>query len=273
MSELSSGGSQLPRKGGVLADHKKKGSRFVPPMLHMLPAPMKYTSWRTAELPEVVWISLLHRRHGDHRAVELITALGRSVRKHSAKPFSRIFGAVTHYASIADLEWSAVRTDLGKNGDLLLIQEALRPLLALYPECPLRGLYFNPPTEPEDGDLFLMARTVGELFDQQLRSTVMAQASFTWLAFDADVLKVAAGLVLAEFPKVEDYPETELSKRIASSIRAGMHGFFNPPHYTEKPAAWVDYFWNRGVDISPCCFLDSHEDDDHQGREAGSSDR
>lgn len=258
---------------GVLADHKKQGSRFVPPMLHMLPAPMKYTSWRTTELPEVVWISLLHRKHGDRRAADLITALGRSARKRAASPLSRIFGAVTHYASLSEAEWSAVRTDLGGNGDLLLIQEAIRPLVVLYPECPLRGLYFNPPTEPEEGDLYVMARTVGELFDQQLRSTVMTQASCIWLAFDADVLKVGAGQALAEFPQVQDYPETELSKRIASSIRATLHMFFNPPHYTETPARWVDYFWNRGVEISPCFYLNHHEDDDDQGREADSRDR
>ncbi|HHH28507.1 MAG TPA: hypothetical protein ENK57_09195 [Polyangiaceae bacterium] len=248
----------------VLADHKRQGSRFIPPMIHRMPAPMKYTSWPTTELPEVVWLSLLHRRHGDQRAAMLITALSRSVRKHVAEPLSRIFGAVTHYASVSDAEWSAVRSDLGGNGDLLLLQEAIRPLVVLYPECPLRGIYFNPPTEQEDGDLFLMAQTVGELFDQQLRSTVMAQASYTWLAFDADVLKVAPLLALAEFPKVQDYPDTELSRRIASSIRAGLHGFFNPPHYTEEPAAWVRYFWNRGVEISPCFFLDRNEVEDDQ---------
>ncbi len=252
------------KKGGVLADHKRQGSRFIPPMLHMIPAPMKYTSWRTTELPEVVWISLLHRKHGDRRAADLITALGRSVRKRAAEPTSRIFGAVTHYAAVSDAEWSTIRSDLGANGDLLLIQEAIRPLVVLYPECPLRHLFFNPPAESEDGDLLQMARTVGELFDQQLRSTVMAQASFTWLAFDADVLKVAPGLALAEFPKVQDYPDTELSKRIASSIRAGMHGFFNPPHYPEGPASWVDYFWNRGVEISPCFFLDHDEAEEDQ---------
>lgn len=262
----------------MLADHKKQGSRFVPPMLHMLPAPMKFTSWRTTELPEVVWISLLHRKHGDHRAADIITALGRSVRKHAVKPLSRIFGAVTHYASVSDAEWSAVRSDLGRNGDLLLIQEAIRPLVVLYPECPLRGFYFTPPTEPEEDDLFLMAHTVDELLDQQLRSTVMAQASFIWLAFDSDVFKVVVQpgqepSSLAEFPKVQDYPESELSKRIASSIRATTHMFFNPPHYTEKPAPWVDYFWNRGVDISPCFFLNHHEDDEDQRREAGPIDR
>jgi hypothetical protein len=36
--------------------------------------------------------------------------------------------------------------------------------------------------------------------------------------------------------------------------------FFNPPHYPEKPAAWVNYFWNRGVEISECIFLDRYED-------------
>jgi len=151
--------------------------------------------------------------------------------------------------------------------------QVLHSCLTARERVPLRGLYFNPPIEPEEGDLYVMARTVGELFDQQLRSTVMTQASCIWLAFDADVLRVGAGQALAEFPQVQDYPETELSKRIASSIRATLHMFFNPPHYTETPARWVDYFWNRGVEISPCFYLNHHEDDDDQGREADSRDR
>jgi len=115
--------------------------------------------------------------------------------------------------------------------------------------------------------LFLMARTVGELFDRELRGTVMAQASFIWLAFDSKMFKVVVlpgqePSPLAEFPRVQDYPETELSKRIASSLRATTHSFFNPPHYTETPAPWVNYFWNRGMEISPCFFPEHHEDDD-----------
>ncbi len=262
MTDPSSNQSRPSDRRRVLADHKNKGKRFIPPMVHKMPAPMVFTSWRRTELPEVVWISLLHRKHGDHRAAELVTALGRCVRMHAKDPSSLIFGAVTHFAPLSDAEWSAVRSDLGENGDLLQIQEAMRPLVTLYPECPLSGLYFKPPAKPEDGDMVTMMRAVAELHDQNLRSTVMVQASFTWLAFDAGVLKVARGLALAEFPKVQDYPDTELSRRIASSIRAGLHGFFNPPHYTERLSPWVHYFWNRGIEISPCFFLNRNENDD-----------
>ena len=269
-NEPSNEGSSSRRKA-VLSDHKKLGSRFIPPAIHLMPSAWSFTSWRTTELPELVWLGLLLRKHGEDLGPALISKLGHCVRTLSAKPSSAMFGMITHFAAVTESEWTAVRTRLGTSGDLLLIQDAVRPLVALYPECPLRGLFFRPPTEPDDNDLFLMARTVGQLFDKELRSTVITQASFMALAIESGKFRIADPLEgepspLAQLPMVFDYPDTEISKRIASSLRAVIHAFFNPPHYIDGPSPWVSYFWNRGIEISPCFFLDPHEDDDDQVR-------
>jgi hypothetical protein len=81
----------------------------------------------------------------------------------------------------------------------------------------------------------------------------MAQASLTRFGFDSDMLKVAPHLTLAQLPRIEEYPDTDFSHQLAASIRAGLVMFFVEPHYPPA-SAWPAYFWNRGLQISPCMF-------------------
>jgi hypothetical protein len=71
-----------------------------------------------------------------------------------------------------------------------------------------------------------MKQTVRVLFDKEERETVLTAATCIGLAFDSGKLKVQQGLALAQFPEIERYPTTELSKKIASSIRATINMFF-----------------------------------------------
>jgi len=248
-------------KRTVLADHHRRGKKFVPPFVHMLGA-LREISWLRTMLPEIVWIALLHRIHGDHRAVELITALGRIARKHAPSASSTIFGTTTAYEQLSEDQQAELRSSLALSGDLLLIQDAIRPLVALYPQCPLRFLFAQASAIEEHAHTRIMMAVVQQLHDRTNRDIVMVQASLTWLGFDSGMLKVSEGLALAEFPKVQDYPATELSRKIASSIRAGLFMFFNPPHYPGSPS-WPRYFWNRGLEISKCQFSEGNDDGSH----------
>jgi hypothetical protein len=93
---------------------------------------------------------------------------------------------------------------------------------------------------------------VVELFNRASLAATMTQATAVWLAFDADRLKVAPGLALAQFQRIEDYPNTELSKKIAAAIRAGLNSFFGDTNLMASGTAWPVAFWNRGLEIEPC---------------------
>ena len=80
----------------------------------------------------------------------------------------------------------------------------------------------------------------------------MVQATATWLAFDAERLKVSAGLALADFPRIEDYPKTDQSQRIAASIRATLNQMFGELDLMASGTNWPIAFWNRGLELEPC---------------------
>lgn len=245
----------MPRrntKAPILGDHTRAGKKLVPPFVQLLP-PLHEISWRRQQLPEVLWIALVHRRFGDKRAVDLLTAVARSARKHAPHAASRIFGTATAYGQLSPDGAAQVREDLEESHVYQNLQEALRPLIVLYPECPLRILFEDGHQEVNDADLQVLSSTTGLLLDRLTREATMAQATLTWFAFDSGVLKVAPDLTLAEFPRIEEYPDTEFSRKLAASIRASLIMFFIQPHHPPAPT-WPAYFWNRGLAISPCRF-------------------
>jgi len=79
------------------------------------------------------------------------------------------------------------------------------------------------------------------------------------LAFEADLLKVQAGLAFAQFPKIEEYPDTEISRQVGASIRATLNMLFSRDHLFHNSQQWSRYFWNRGLLLTPC------EDSDGRG--------
>jgi hypothetical protein len=110
--------------------------------------------------------------------------------------------------------------------------------------------------EPSDKHLETISFSISELYDRESVTATMTQATAIWLAFDAGVLKVNKGLALAEFPKIEEYPNTNISRKIAASIRAALNGFFAVSGPMASGTEWPTEFWNRGLEIS-CCELDN----------------
>jgi len=237
------------RRPGVLADHKRQGKRLIPPFVHLL-GPLKEVSWINTMIPELCWIAMLRSEHGDAQGVEFVTAMARAARALGLAP-PRIFGAASSYARLSPDQWHQVREDLASGKKLLQIQRALRPLVALYPECPLAGLFEPNADVLPEADLSIVKRVVADLFSREARSPMLTQAVFVWLAFDAEVLKVQEGLALAEFPEIERYPDTELSKRVGSGVRVAVNMFLADGDLY-NPSPWPRYFWNRGIALSAC---------------------
>jgi hypothetical protein len=129
--------------------------------------------------------------------------------------------------------------------------DALHPLLFWYPECPLRFLDSYP---AESVDQHILHATVARLLNREDRKSMMTQATAVWLWFDSGLLKVNPELVLARFPEIERYPDTELSQQVAGSIRASLNAFYTKDN--DEVRAWPIYFWNRGIEIAECRFHD-----------------
>lgn len=241
----------------VLQDHKRQGKAFIPPFQHML-GPLREISWVKTILPELLWIALIQGYHGHREGVALITTFTRIARKCCPSEKKSIFATISSMGELTTGEQSCLQSELAASGELFEIQKALLPLIAFYPECPLGFLYSSKPnlTGEEEQNLERLKTLVEGMYNKTSRDTMMVQATAIWLAFDSGALKVFEGLALASFPEIEKYPHTELSEKVAASIRSSVYMFISEPHYPAS-SNWPRYFWNRGLEIDGCYFEES----------------
>lgn len=244
----------------VLGDHKRQGKTFIPPFTHML-GPLSEISWFKTMLPELLWIALIQDYYGHREGVELITSLARLARSCSSAEKVSIFATISSFGEITTEEQLCLQSNLATSGELFKIQEALLPLIVFYPECPLYFLYSTIPSlnGGTEQNLERFRTLVSGLYNKTARDTMMVQATAIWLAFDSGALKVFEGLALASFPEIEKYPQTDLSQKVAASIRSSIYMFFNEPHYPES-SVWPSYFWNHGLVIDRCYFEETEDE-------------
>lgn len=241
-------------KRKILQDHKQQGKSLIPPFKYMLGSLQEF-SWVKTMLPELLWIALIQDYYGHCKGVELITLLAQSARKCSYAGGNRIFATISTFGEMSTTEQANLQNELVVSGGLFEIQKALFPLIAFYPECPLRFLYSTQPNyngEVEQ-NIKRFRILIEAMYDRTCRDTVLVQATVIWLAFDAEILKVHEGLSLARFPEIDKYPDTELSQNIAASIRSSIYMFFNEAYYPIS-SSWPTYFWNHGLKIDRCYF-------------------
>jgi len=248
-----------PGRRSVLSDHKKVGKKFLPPFNYMLPT-FEDFSYIDMVLPEIVWIALLHDGYGVGEGAELARALSNAAIQSAVREKNAFYGHVGAYVDLAAEERRTVVSKLEAAAVLEPLRRALLPLATFYPECPLSFLWPDglPGLLDPEAQLSKFKRVMWDLHDKTSPPAVFALATFMYLGFLADVVKVKEGLLLAKFPEIEKYPSTELSKEIAAGIRAFALSYLGIAA-DQNRTGWPLYFWNRGLELDKCDFGD---DDD-----------
>lgn len=232
----------------VLTDHKRVKSKLITPFNDQL-GPLREVSWINTMIPELIWIALMQDRWGPHQCVELLTAFTRDVRASHADRSDTVWAALGKFEEVLGEELRAIVSNQPYRAALV---DALRPLTTLYPEHPLSHAFAPERLVPNSTDIDLMKRIVTDLYDRSSIFATMTQAHAVWLAFDAGRLKVSPTVALADFPRIDEYPKTDLSRRIASGIRAMLNGSFGPEGLMGSRSDWPVQFWNRGLQLEPC---------------------
>jgi hypothetical protein len=190
---------------------------------------------------------------GFQQGIALALDLAKAADKVAEQPSALFFAAISDYEVLNGTQKAAIRDDLASSGILAKVQRALFPLTHFHPSCPINFLSSGgQPCEPSEA-LASLKELLDGLFNNELRSTVLVQATVVYIAFVSGRFKVREGLTLAKFPEIEEYPKTELSKRLASAIRATVIGFFGRAE-RDTHSRWPATFWNRGLGIEKCEF-------------------
>lgn len=231
----------------VLQDHVKKGKVLVPPFVAAL-GPWNDVSWHYEILPEVIWIGLLHKVYGEQEGTNLALTLAQSLVAEGSRPS---VGFDSEIANIDVIIKERSKSQLLDKGVLYDIARATSPLTRYAPTTGLRFIAEDAECPCKESDREVIKNVVQELLLKESRFTVMVQATIVYIAFVLDRLKTLEGLALARFPEIDGYPETEISMRIASSVRCSLMMLFGGRDQSAKNE-WARFFWNQGIQNEAC---------------------
>lgn len=239
-------------KKTVLQGYKKVGSVFIPPIVHQIGA-LDYISWASQTLPELIWWDVLIDRVSNRFAAKV----GEEIGKHfkDAGGNGRWWAFISDYAHLGADDINRLKEHMSNAGVLDQFLENLVDFLNLYPDCPISKFFDKPPTGIVDTNyLSRFESRMNVLENKRSRNGVLVQAQAVYMGFVSGKLHVARGLVLADFPEVERYPATELSKKVGASVCAtvNMSAGTSLPRYQED--LWVQYFWQRSLELRPLNF-------------------
>jgi hypothetical protein len=239
-------------KKPVLQDYKKIGSTFVPPLIHRV-GPVDYISWASQTLPELIWWDVLADRISYRFAARVAEEIAKYFKPRDNRDSWWAF--ISDYSRLGPDDVGRLRDHLSHSDILVALMEALSDFLDLYPNCPLARLSDQLPTGIIDiSYLERFENRMRTLQHKRSRKAVLVQAQPIYMGFILGRLHVARGLALANFPQVQDYPKTELSKKVGASICAALNGFAGRmlPKYADD--VWVHYFWQRSLELRPLDF-------------------
>ena len=238
----------------VLGDHKRVKSKLITPFNDLL-GPTRDVSWINTMMPELLWIALLHDAHGDRCAVEIVTRFTRAARAYASAFSNTVFAAAGKFSEFPEGALPTIMAGLDIDCANAM-RTALAPLAAWYPAHPLNAIHALPTPDPDRAMLEYLRRVVSRMYARSDRATMMPQATAIWLAFDSGRFKVSPDISLADFPKIEEYPMTELSQRIGASIRASLNQMFGEGQMMASDGRWPVAFWNHGLHLQACEFGD-----------------
>ena len=234
-------------KRKVLKGYRQHGKRFVPPFLEYMN--LSEVTWLDDLVPELIWLGLLNTIFEPKRAAELGVGLARAAAACVPKSIGA-FAFISEYGMLKAKEKECVVSRLAKSGSLDHLADAIRGLVAHYPECPLGFLAASAPDEGQDqADLARIKQLLLDLSDRHATLATWTQAHAIYIYFLNDKLKVFSDTSLADFPAIEDYPDTEASLRVAASVRAAINGISGTSIPSDE---WKNYFWNRGRSLGQC---------------------
>lgn len=239
-----------PEPSRPLSDHKRHRKRFVPPMLQL--GEFRETSWVNDRLPEILWIGLLIQRLGMHRSAEVISLIADGAKVASGTTALPCAALASTFSTMSDVRQSTLAGKLLSAGALGAVQGALKPLIEVYPSCPIRHMLGTAPEGDARDFINEIRETVRLLVDRHGVLATQVQSHVVYAAFVQGILKTSPDVTLADFPEVEHFPDTERSREVAAAVRAACTMLIKRPQDRAHSPTWIREFWARGFEVDDC---------------------
>lgn len=233
----------------VLQGYKKVKTRFVPPLMQI--PNIRESSYVDDLLPHVVWMALLVEALGTREGIRRSFEIAKLAHKIHTSEEHVNFAICGSYAKLTTDEVLSLVASLERQGSLELYREALSPLVALHPSCPMRAFGLPDTVKPLESLLARLRTAVGANLDRYGNAASIMQANVMVIRAATGGLFFSEGIDIPDFDTLIHSPDSDAAQRAASFARNGaMQELMSEGEHvlTEWPKA----FWNANYRLDAC---------------------
>ncbi len=237
----------------VLEDHVRKKRRLIPPVREAMGDNYSPFSWSLQVVPELFWITLLINELGPVRGVEVARRFGNAAAQVSKKDPKPLFATMTSFSELVDDEQQALLNVIDDDA-LADFRAVLGKLSVIWPDSPFAFSDLQ-----ADGELQAvidhLSPALENMYNRHSREATLAISTAVYLGLDQDKVKIAKEVFdrnATAFTDIEDYPETEASKKAGSFFRAMAPMLLLRKEEAADIPDWVDVFWNGLSTVGGC---------------------
>ncbi len=238
------------KKSKILEDHKKIGSKFIPPMCQL---GMTEVSYVNQILPEIIWIGLLNRREGYHAGIRIVEFIAKKAVEITNNEKYMNFSLASSYTELGTDQKKIIVDEMEKENLLSILQKSLAPLTCLYEGFPMA--FIGPPAEHSSKETMskIIKECISDCINKYKQPGMVMQATVMY------VRRITGGLYFTNDVKppnlekiITDFDSDE-GRKVAASVRAFVMSEYMPIE-ERKSDFWSRSFWNQGYKIDRCQF-------------------
>lgn len=232
----------------ILSDHKKVGKKLISPLNSL--GLFYDVNWVSDIIPEIIWVAILNSRLGWKETCMTLTDFAR-IAMEVNKSNNYVF--ISSFSKLSEDELNTINTRIRYSGILSKLDYSLFNFIEFYPECPLSFLYKGyEKRELIDVKFITEYKAIlSKIYDKKSTESTFLLTSIIYTMLTTGKYNIPKDSILTNLEKIEEYPNSDISHRIAGNLRASINVFFNDQIY-DKNVNWIKYFWNKGLSLEPC---------------------
>lgn len=236
------------KKEKILEDHKKVGSKLIPPMAQL---GMTEISYVNQIFPEIVWMGLINQREGYRSGTKVVEFMAKRSNEIKTSEKYINFSLASSYGKLGEEQKTQIVADLKKENIYSIIQQSLAPLTCLYDNFPMA--FLGPPIEHIGKDTLIevLKACISKYINKYEQPGMVMQASVMYIRGITGGLFFAKGLEVPDLDKIINDFDSEEGQRAASSVRAFVLSEYIPLG-EEKSDSWARSFWNQCYKLDKC---------------------
>ena len=236
----------------VLGDHKKKGSKFIPPLMQL--DNLQEVSYLNDALPNLIWMALVFDKFGYKTGVSLINQFV-SIAYEQCKGETGNFSYLCYFSNLDISFKSKIYMELRSKSILHPLQDAIAPLSCLFDNFP--ALFLKPDFKVDKSSLLPKLKLVMKnCIDRYSKMSTAIQVTTFYNLGTNGKLHIASHIDVPDPNSIFTDPDSEEARRAASFGRNYINtelGF----RKEDISKGWVREFWLQIYNLEKCELLES----------------